>query len=92
LYINKALELKLCEDIKYKIKSYIRSDKIFNWDYYIFQIEIYEDTKDTSKRILSIRKCIGLKWWNSKNNFKSFRRWQHPWVKQKSEIYQKYYQ
>ena len=71
---------------------YIWSNKILNLYDYIFHNENYEDTKDTSKRILSIRKCIGLKWWNSKNNFKSFRRWQHPWVKQKSEIYQKYYQ
>ena len=66
LYINKALEIKICENIKYKIKSYIWIDKILNLDNFIFQSEIYEDTKDTSKRILSIRKCNELQWWNSK--------------------------
>jgi len=75
LYINKSFEIKICENIKYKIKSYIWSDKILNWDYYIFQSEIYEDTKDTSKRIISIRKCIELQWWISKYIFKSFRWW-----------------
>ena len=45
---------------------YIWSNKILNLYDYIFQNENYEDTKDTSKRILSIRKCNELQWWNSK--------------------------
>ena len=39
---------------------YIWSNKILNLNDYIFKNENYEDTKDTSKRILSIRKCIEL--------------------------------
>ena len=39
---------------------YIWSNKILNLYDYIFQNENYEDTKDTSKRILSIIKCIEL--------------------------------
>jgi len=87
LYINKSFEIKICENIKYKIKSYIWSYKILNWDYYIFQSEIYEDTKDTSKRIISIRKCIELQWWISKYIFKSFRWWYYLWVKQRYTCY-----
>ena len=52
LHINKTIEIKICEDVKYKIKPYIGGDKILNWDYFIFQSEINDEANDTINNYL----------------------------------------
>ena len=52
LHINKTLEIKICKDVKYEIKPFIGTDKILNWDYFIFQSEINDEANDTINNYL----------------------------------------